>query len=46
MNDNFKKKELFNEGLKFYKAGDYFEAHEYWEDLWSDFYLEDKKFIF
>ena len=45
MNDNFKKKELFNEGLKFYKAGDYFEAHEYWEDLWSDFYLEDKKFI-
>ena len=26
-------------------TGDYFEAHESWEDLWSDFYLEDRKFI-
>ena len=45
MNDEIKKNELFNKGLIFYKAGNYFEAHEYWEDLWSDFYIEDKKFI-
>ena len=24
---------------------DYFEAHEIWEELWSDYYLEDRKFI-
>ena len=45
MNDKIKKKELFDKGIKFYKMGDYFEAHEYWEELWSDFYLEDRKFI-
>ena len=45
MNDDIKKKELFNKGLKFYKDGNYFEAHEYWEDLWSDYYIEDKRFI-
>ena len=32
-------------GLNYFKSGDYFEAHESWEDLWSDFYLEDRKFI-
>ena len=25
--------------------GRYFDAHEYWEDLWSDYYLEDRQFI-
>jgi len=45
VSDEIKKKELFEKGLSYYKGGDYFEAHEYWEDLWSDFYLEDRKFI-
>ncbi|MBC8467199.1 MAG: DUF309 domain-containing protein, partial [Candidatus Marinimicrobia bacterium] len=45
MNEEDKKEELFIEGLKQYKAMDYFEAHEAWEDLWSDYYLEDKKFV-
>ena len=45
MNDEKKKKELFREGLKQYKLMDYFESHEVWEELWSDYYLEDKKFI-
>ena len=45
MSDEIKKKELFEKGLSYYKDGNYFEAHEYWEDLWSDFYLEDRKFI-
>jgi predicted metal-dependent hydrolase len=25
---------LFEEGIKFFNAGRYFEAHEVWEDLW------------
>ena len=44
--DNVKKiKSLFNEGLEYYRAGEYFEAHESWEELWSDFYLEDRRFV-
>ncbi len=45
MNDEKEKNELFQEGLKQYKLMDYFESHEIWEELWSDYYLEDKKFI-
>mgnify|MGYP001293911496 CR=1 FL=1 len=45
MNDEEQKDLLYQEGLKKYKESDYFEAHELWEDLWSDFYLEDRKFI-
>ena len=40
-----KKEQLFQDGLKHYIAQDYFEAHESWEDLWSDYYLEDRKFV-
>ena len=45
MNEDLNKIKLFQEGMKQYKAMDYFEAHEAWEDLWSDYYLEDRKFI-
>ena len=45
MNDQEKIESLFNEGLQHYRTGDYFEAHESWEELWSDYYLEDRKFI-
>ena len=45
MNKEDEKEKLFQEGMKQYKAKDYFEAHEAWEDLWSDYYLEDKKFV-
>ena len=45
MNEDTKKENLFREGMKQYKAMDYFEAHEAWEDLWSDYYLEDRKFV-
>jgi predicted metal-dependent hydrolase len=27
---------LFDEGLAAYEAGDYYEAHEKWEELWND----------
>lgn len=45
MSDERIKEELFQEGLRQYKAMDYFEAHEAWEDLWSDYYNEDRRFI-
>ena len=44
--DDLKKIEfLFNEGLDYYRSGEYFEAHESWEELWSDYYLPDRRFI-
>ena len=45
MNDSEIIESLFQEGLKHYRAGNYFEAHESWEELWSDYYLMDRKFI-
>ena len=45
MDDMKKIESLFNEGLEYYRSGDYFEAHESWEELWSDFYLEDRRFV-
>jgi len=45
VNEETLKDQLFQEGLRQYKAMDYFEAHEAWEDLWSDYYNEDRKFI-
>jgi len=36
---------LFEKGLNKYEKGDYFEAHEAWEDLWSDYNFPDRKFI-
>ena len=36
---------LYQKGKKFFKSKNYFQAHEEWEDLWSDYYLEDRKFI-
>ncbi len=45
MTEEETKEKLYKEGLNYFKSGNYFEAHESWEDLWSDFYLEDRKFI-
>ncbi|MBT4068509.1 MAG: DUF309 domain-containing protein [Candidatus Marinimicrobia bacterium] len=36
---------LFQKGLAEYEKGDYFDAHEAWEDLWSDYNFPDRKFI-
>ena len=43
--EKFKIEELFQKGLREYELMDYFKAHEIWEELWSDYYLEDRKFI-
>ena len=45
MNDADKIKSLFHEGLNYFRAGEYFEAHESWEELWSEYYLMDRRFI-
>jgi len=37
--------ELFLLGLEAYHDGNYFDAHEHWEDLWSDYHFEDRRFI-
>ena len=45
MTEQIKIEELFQTGLKHYHSRDFFEAHEVWEELWSEYYLEDRKFI-
>ena len=39
------KQELFISGLNAFNANKFYDAHEYWEDLWSDYRLKDPKFI-
>ena len=45
MSDREKMEELYLMGLEAYHKEDYFDAHEYWEDLWSEYYFDDKRFI-
>tara|TARA_B110000438_G_scaffold296912_1_gene342368 strand:- start:224 stop:598 length:375 start_codon:yes stop_codon:yes gene_type:complete len=45
VNDDKKKEELFFSGLSAYEEGKYFDAHEIWEELWSEYYLKDRDFI-
>ena len=45
MDDNKKIQALFLEGKKYFQDGKYYDAHESWEDLWSDYYVPDHKFI-
>ena len=45
MNDLKTIETLFEEGKSKYLKGEYFDAHEIWEDLWSDYYLIDRQLI-
>jgi predicted metal-dependent hydrolase len=36
---------LFEQGLKAFNEGEYYDAHEYWEELWSEYQLPDRIFI-
>tara|TARA_B100001245_G_C22892611_1_gene430173 strand:- start:915 stop:1283 length:369 start_codon:yes stop_codon:yes gene_type:complete len=45
VNNSDKMSELFQRGLDEYDKGEYFEAHEAWEDLWSDYNFPDRKFV-
>jgi len=39
------KEDLYNKGLEAFRKHEFYDAHEYWEDLWSDYRLNDAKFI-
>ena len=39
------KKNLFLKEIKAFNQMEFYDAHEYWEDLWSDYQLKDAKFI-
>ena len=39
------KVKLFTRGLNAFNKHEFYDAHEYWEDLWSDYKLKDAKFI-
>ena len=39
------KEELFIKGLESFNNRSFYDAHEYWEDLWSDYRLKDAKLI-
>ena len=45
MGDSLEMEILFQKGLSEYEKGDFFEAHEAWEDLWSDYSISDRRFI-
>ncbi len=40
-----KENELLWSGVKSYQAGNYYEAHEDWEELWSDRRLMDRNIV-
>ena len=39
------KNDLYNKGLDAFRKHEFYDAHEHWEDLWSDFRLSDAKFV-
>jgi predicted metal-dependent hydrolase len=36
---------LLEQGVAAFNAGEYYDAHEYWEELWSEHQLPDRVFI-
>ena len=40
-----KEDELFQKGIEAFNNKQFYDAHEYWEELWIDYKLKDKKFI-
>ena len=39
------KEDLYNRGLEAFRNYKFYDAHEYWEDLWTDYRLKDAKLI-
>tara|TARA_B110000438_G_scaffold302321_1_gene359667 strand:+ start:167 stop:532 length:366 start_codon:yes stop_codon:yes gene_type:complete len=37
--------ELFNKGIDAFNNRNYYDAHEYWEEIWIDYKLQDARFI-
>ena len=40
-----KEDELFQQGLEAFNNRQFYDAHEYWEELWLDYKLNDAQFI-
>ena len=36
---------LFNKGIEAFNNRQFYDAHEYWEELWLDYKLNDAQFI-
>ncbi len=40
-----RKEDLFTQGIRAFNDGNYYDAHEFWEDLWSDYYFSDRLYV-
>ena len=40
-----KEAELFRQGIEAFNNRSFYDAHEYWEEIWLDYKLEDAAFI-
>tara|TARA_B100000029_G_scaffold334439_1_gene326546 strand:+ start:1732 stop:2112 length:381 start_codon:yes stop_codon:yes gene_type:complete len=40
-----RKEDLFTQGIRAFNEGNYYDAHEFWEDLWSDYYFSDRLYV-
>ena len=45
MNEDKIKDDLYNKGINAFEKHEFYDAHEHWEDLWSDYRLKDAKFV-
>ena len=45
MNEDKIKDDLYNKGVEAFEKHEFYDAHEHWEDLWSDYRLKDAKFV-
>ena len=45
MNEFEKIDYLFNKGVELFNKKKFYDAHEEWEEMWSDYYLIDRLFI-
>ena len=42
---NPQSRELFKKGVYYFNRKDFYEAHEYFEEMWTNYKLDDKLFI-
>ena len=45
MNKNLEIEKYFSKGLIAFNNKNFYDAHEHWEDMWSNYYFKDRLFI-
>ena len=45
MNNQLEMDDYFNKGFDAFNNQHYYDAHEHWEDLWTNYYFKDRLFI-